>query len=175
MKKLMVVLAAMAFVIIMVGGAYADTAVGPNVTVNAAVAKSCVAGTAGVLDFVIDPSSAALTINAGLTKQATVFCSNKMPFTMTAQSTNKGGGEADCYNAGAGITGILWDGGTATPMNYTFVCNVANSNTNGSNGKGFGTGKDVSLGISASIAQSEYQLGDAGAAYQDIITMTITY
>ena len=147
----------------------------PTVSVSGAVSAVCKAGTTGSLAFSIDPSLAG-PISATVT-DATVFCSNGTPFTVTAVSTNKGGSAASC--AGAGITGTLKDASNNL-MDYTFTCNVYTSGgvpsgTNGGTGQGHGSGKDVRLGMGGSIAATSYQNAPASATYADTITLTITY
>ncbi len=147
----------------------------PTVSVSGAVNAVCKAGTTGSLAFTIDPSLAG-PISATVT-DATVFCSNGTPFTITAVSTNKGGSAASC--AGAGITGTLKDASNNL-MDYTFTCSVytgagSPSGTNAGTGQGHGSGKDVRLGMGGSIAAANYQNAPVSATYADTITLTITY
>ena len=147
----------------------------PQVTVSGALNAACKAGTVGSLAFGIDPSLAG-PISATVT-DATVFCSNGTPFTVTALSTNKGGSAASC--AGAGITGTLKDASNNL-MDFTFICSVYTvggipSGTNAGTGKGHGSGMDVRLGMGGSIAATSYQNAPVSATYSDTITLTITY
>ncbi len=151
---------------VVVGGAYAANLIGPTVTVNGTVSGLCKAGTAGVMSFSIPDPSAAGPITATVTTDATVFCTNKTPFTVTASSLNKALPSASC--AGGGITGTLKDASNNT-MDYTFTCGGAGS------GQGFGGGKDQALGIGGSILSTAYANATASATYQDTVTLTITY
>ncbi len=160
----MIVLAVIAIVIAMVGGAYAAGSISPTVDVRGTVSGICKAGIAGAMSFSIPDPSASGPISATVT-DATVFCTNNMPFTVTAVSLNKGGAPASC--AGGGITGTLKDG--SNQMDYTFTCTGAGT------GQGFGALKDQSLGIAGLIQSSAYVSAAASAAYGDTITLTITY
>jgi len=143
----------------------------PTVTVSGTVSGVCRAGTTGSLSFTIDPSLAG-PISATAT-DATVFCSNGTPFTVTAASLNKGGAASDCSSSGSGITGTLKDG--ANVMDYTFTCAVDGTTSNLGTGKGHGSGKDVALGIAGSIAATSYTDAPVSSGYADTITLTITY
>lgn len=143
----------------------------PTLTVTGAVSGVCRAGSAGSLSFSIDPSLAGPI--AATSSDATVFCSNGTPFTVTAASLNQGGPAASCASSGAGVTGTLKDG--VNTMNYTFKCGVDGTANNTGTGKGHGTGKDVTLGISGSILAASYQDAVVSASYADTVTLTITY
>lgn len=165
MKRYMIVLAAIAIFVAMVGGAYAGQ-IQPTVDVKGTVNGTCKAGTAGALMFTIDPSSTG-SIAASVTTNATVFCTKNMLFTVTALSANKGGTAASCASPG-GITGTLVDG--SNRMDYTFTCGTA-----GGTGQGFAAGNDQSLNIDGSIAQAAYQSAAASTLYADTVTLTIAY
>ncbi len=165
-KALLGAVAAVTIVMAAVGGAYAANLIGPTVTVNGTVSGLCKAGAAGVMSFSIPDPSAAGPITATVTTDATVFCTNKTPFTVTASSLNKALPAASC--AGGGITGTLKDAGNNT-MDYTFTCGGAGT------GQGFGGGKDQALGIGGSISSTAYSNATASATYLDTVTLTITY
>lgn len=61
----------------------------PTVAVTGSVSGVCRSGAAGSLSFTIDPSLAGPI--AATATDATVFCSNGTPFTVTAASLNQGG------------------------------------------------------------------------------------
>jgi len=145
--------------------------ISPTVSVTGSVISVCKAGTAGTLSFTIDPSVVG-PITATRT-DATVFCSNGSPFTITAASLNKGGAAANCASSAGGITGTLKDG--TNTMNYTFTCGVNGTTGNTGTGQGFGSGKDVSIGIGGSITAASYQNSPVSSSYADTVTLTITY
>jgi spore coat protein U-like protein len=146
------------------GGAFAAQ-IQPTVSVNGALNSVCKAGTAGSLAFTIDPSLAGPI--AATVVDATVFCSNGTPFTITAASLNKGGAAASCATP-SGITGTLKTG--ANTMDYTFTCG-----TGGGTGLGHGAGKSVNLSLAGSINAASYQNAAVSASYTDTVTLTITY
>jgi spore coat protein U-like protein len=145
--------------------------ISPTVAVSGAVNGVCRPGTAGSLSFTIDPSLAGPI--AATATNATVFCSNGTPFTVTAASTNKGGAAASCASSGGGITGTLKDG--TNLIDYTFTCGVGGTTGNTGTGQGHGSGKDVNLGVAASIAAANYANAPVSASYADTVTLTITY
>jgi len=155
----------------MAGSVFAGT-ISPTVNVTGTLSGVCKAGTAGSLAFTIDPSLAGPI--AATKTDATVFCSNGMPFTVTAESTNKGGGAASCASSGSGITGTLKDASNNL-MDYTFKCGINGTADNTGTGQGHGSGKDVTLGIAGSIAATSYQNAPVSATYADTVTLTITY
>jgi spore coat protein U-like protein len=166
MKKIILIVAAIAIVLAMAGGAYAAS-ISPTVSVTGTVSGICKAGTAGVMAFSIPDPSAPGPISATVT-DATVFCTNTSAFTVTAASLNKGGAAATCASPG-GITGTLKDA-SANVMNYTFTCGTA-----GGTGQGFGAGKDRALSLAGSIASAAYINAAASSTYADTVTLTITY
>jgi len=167
MKRYMIVLAAIAIVIAMVSGAYAAGSVSEPVAVTATVSGLCKVGTSGAMSFAIPDPSVAGPIGATIATNATVFCSNATPFTVTAASQNNPALPVTC--GGAGITGTLKDASSNT-MNYTFTCGTA-----GGTGAGFAVGKDQPLNIAGSIAQAAYINAAASATYADTVTLTINY
>lgn len=172
-KKLLVSAVTMLVIAMeMAGVAIAAGSISPTVPVTGVLNAVCKAGTAGSLSFTIDPSLAG-PITASVT-DATVFCSNGAPFTVTAASLNKGLPAASCASSGGGITGTLKNGGSGS-MDYTFTCGVGGTTGNTGTGQGHGSGKDVLLGLSGSIAAVSYQNAPASAAYTDTVTLTISY
>jgi len=145
--------------------------ISPTVSVTGSITGICKAGTTGTLSFTIDPSLAG-PIMATRT-DATVFCSNGTPFTITAASLNQGGVAASCASSSGGITGTLKNG--SNTMAYTFACGVNGTNGNTGTGQGFGAGKDVGIGITGSITAASYQNAPVSASYADTITLTVTY
>ncbi len=144
----------------------------PTVNVTGTLNGVCKAGTAGSLAFTIDPSALG-PISATVT-DATVFCSNGTPFTVTAVSNNYGGSPLSCASSGGGITGTLKDANNNT-MSYTFTCGVNGTTGNSGTGQGFGSGKAVALGIAGSLAAVSYQNAPASTTYTDTVTLTIAY
>jgi len=163
--------AAVLTVLLSMAGISIGGTISPTVSITGSVVGMCKAGTAGTLSFTIDPSVAG-PITATRT-DATVFCSNGSPFTITAASLNKGGAAANCAGSAGGITGTLKDG--ANTMNYTFTCGVNGTTGNTGTGQGFGSGKDVSIGIGGSITAASYQNAPVSSSYADTVTLTITY
>ena len=145
--------------------------ISPTVGVTGTLNGVCKAGATGTMAFTIDPSLAG-PILATVT-DATVFCTNTAPFTVTAASLNKGGAAASCASSGGGITGTLKTG--ANTMDYTFTCGVNAGTGNTGTGQGFGAAKFVTLGIAGSIAAASYQNAAVSALYTDTITLTISY
>jgi spore coat protein U-like protein len=154
----------------MPAGVFAGS-ISPTVGVTGTLNGVCKVGTTGSLAFTIDPSLPG-PITATVT-DATVFCTNKTPFTVTAVSLNKGGVAASCASSGGGITGTLKDG--TNTMDYTFTCGVDGGTGNSGAGKGFGVPHDVTLGIAGSIDATSYQTAAASTLYTDTITLTISY
>jgi spore coat protein U-like protein len=166
MKRYMIVLAAIAIFVAMVGGAYAAGSISSTVNVTGSVSGICKAGTAGVMSFSIPDPTAPGPLSATVT-DATVFCTNNTPFTVTAASLNQGGVAASC--GGGGITGTLKDASNNL-MAYTFTCG-----TGAGTGQGFGAGKDRALSLAGSISSSAYINAPASVTYADTVTLTITY
>jgi spore coat protein U-like protein len=154
----------------MAGSVFAGS-ISPTVGVTGTLNGVCKVGTTGSLAFTIDPTLAGPI--AATATDATVFCTNKAPFTVTAVSLNKGGVAASCARSGGGITGTLKDG--VNTMDYTFTCGVNGGTGNSGLGKGFGVPNDVTLGIAGSIAAANYQNAAASTLYADTITLTISY
>jgi len=154
-----------------IAGSVFAGSIAPTVSVAGTLNGVCKVGAAGSLAFTIDPTLAG-PIAATVT-DATVFCTNKAPFTVTAVSLNKGGVAASCASSGGGITGTLKDG--ADTMDYTFTCGVDGGTGNSGVGKGFGVPNDVTLGIAGSIDATSYQNAAASTLYADTITLTISY
>jgi spore coat protein U-like protein len=171
--KYLAVLAVIAFSgLVLAGSVMAATVTpAPTVAVTGSVSGACRAGVAGSLSFTIDPSVAGPV--AASISDATVFCSNGTPFTVTAASLNQGGPAANCASSGAGVTGTLKDG--VNTMDYTFKCGVDGTANNIGTGKGHGIGKDLTLGISGLISSADYQNAPVSPGYADTITLTITY
>jgi spore coat protein U-like protein len=155
MKKYLVLLAAMALVIAMVGGAFA--AVSPTVDVNAIVAKTCTAENDGVLEFGTIMSGGSGNAVA-LVTAPTIYCTPGTTFAVTAASANAPGFR-------------LTDG--TNFMTYTFSFNPTIT------GQGFATnvGDDsaaTDLNMGATIADTVYNAAPAGT-YGYTITLTIAF
>ena len=166
-RAMLVAVAAVAIVMVAVGGAYAGS-IQPSVAVNGSVSGLCKAGQSGILTFAITDPSSAGPYTASVT-DTTVLCTKTTTFTVTAASANKPALPASC--GGAGITGTLIDpvvpGAT---MDYTFICNNASGT-----GAGFGAGTAQNLNLAGSIVQAQYQNAPVSAGYKDTITLTISY
>jgi uncharacterized membrane protein len=164
MKKYLVVLAAMAFVIAMVSGAYAANNTTQTVTATATVSTICKNGTNGTLAFgTIDPggSSAVTASSSGLT----YMCSNGTTFNISAIS-----GATDSISGTCGaFTGHMVSTVASTDkMSYDIACNAGPYK-----GTGFAAGVDVVLNGTVTVA--EYQNAVPHADYNDLMTVTIAY
>jgi spore coat protein U-like protein len=155
MKKSLVILAAMAFVIAMVGGAYAAPPLDVQVDVTGSVTQKCVVTSNGALTITIDPASASATQAFTATQPQAKCTKTKGTATaaVSATSTNsfalKGtAGEADI------------------PYTFTYNHTVV--------GNGFGSGADVNFNIAGSVAQGDAQTAEYGS-YTDTVTLTLTY
>ena len=160
MKKFLVALAAMAFVIVMVSGAWANTS--KNVTVSASVTAKCNEITANDLTLTIDPATATDVTSSG--SATTVQCTYNKPFNVTAFSAGAGG-TADTDGS---LAGVLKDGSKTIPYTLTY--------TNSFTGGGFGTATATTLvtGVAAKVVQTEANKAEEGT-YSDTVTITILY
>jgi spore coat protein U-like protein len=163
MKKLMVVLAAMAFVMVMVGGAWAANTA-QTVAVSAAVQSMCKNGTNGTMDFgSIDPGDTATVskTSSGLTYK----CSKGTTFNVSQLASTGAGTTGSC----TGYTGTMKSTTTASDtLAYSVTC-TAGPYT----GKGFSAATPVD--ISGTISQSQYQDAVPHGDYTDTLTVTIEY
>lgn len=171
MKKGLLTVVTSIIVITLASVAFAGS-IAPTVNISGTLNAVCKAGAVGSLAFTIDPSLAG-PIPAAVT-DATVFCSNGAPFSVTAASANKGLPTASCASSGGGIIGTLKDGGGST-MDYSFTCGVGGTTGNTGTGQGHGGGKAVTLGLGGSITAASYQNAPVSATYADTVTLTISY
>ena len=158
MKKYLVVTAAIAIVIAMVGGAWA--AGGGEVTVSATVENKCAvtSGTAAIDFTAVDGLGAAYGPVAISSNALVVKCTKKAPVSVTITSAN---------------LGKLSDG--ATTPNY--IAYTLGGDTGGLTalGDGFAAGSASVLAgwnLTASIASGALDLAPAGS-YSDILTVTV--
>ncbi len=160
MKKYLVVVAAIAMVIAMVGGAWAAGSVAPTVTASGTVARICTSAVNGAITFNIDPSgSGALTPTAaGNGTEPTVKCTKNETVNVT------------CAGAHASLTPTGDGTGDAIPYSITTCASGASSGT--ISGAGFSSAKSIPVGIT--VAQADYQDAAAGV-HQDVITVTVAY
>ena len=160
-----VIIATIALIVAaMPGGAFAAVlAPAPTVTVNGTVQAQCGSAVNGVLNISIDPSLTGAQLMT-ITTNATVKCSNQRAVTVSALSAGSGQSSAT-----GSLTGTMKNGANA--INYTLVFN------NNITGLGFGSGKDVLILVSGSVAQADAEnavyllIG----SYTDTVTLTITY
>jgi hypothetical protein len=172
MKKSLVILAAMAFVIAMVSGAYAGS-IAPTVAVSASVQSQCTTPVNGVFaPLSIDPSSAS-NQPFTVTTPSTVRCTaGRTTPSITASSTYGTTKTTPATCSGALQTGFTMKEPTSgDTINYSFQCNTSIL------GLGFGSGSDVSLGIAATVLTADANAANyaAGATYSDTITLTVNY
>jgi len=155
----MAVLAAMAFVVVMAGGAWAD--VSGTVNVNATVSGKCNAITANDLTLAIDPATASDVTSTGA--DTTVKCTNKKDFTVTAVSgTNVG--------ASGTLSSTLKSAGkTDIPYTLTYTSSFT--------GAGFGAAAAATTLVTATAAKvttADANAAEAGS-YTDAVLITVVY
>ena len=164
MKRFMVVLAAMALVIAMVGGAFAADTTFQNVTATATVTGICKNGTDGTLTFgTIDPSSTdpVNATSSGLTYK----CSNGTTFNISELASTGAGTTGTC----AGYTGTMKSTGTPDDeLDYTATCTA---------GPYTGTGFSVAVNvpITGTVTSAQYQDAKPHNDYTDTLKVTISY
>ena len=173
MKKYLVVLAAIAIVIAMAGGALAGVS-SSALSVSGTVPDRCV--------FITDDAAftwADINLNSGNSAHAaavsgtlTAKCTNGTTYTVNALSTNAqnlhGGSSAAC--SAGGVTGYLTTGGggLTKEISYTFTCSDVV-------GQGFAAAAS-NLNPAASIDETNATNQVAiPAAYSDTVVVTIAY
>ncbi len=172
MKKVLVMMAAVALVVIaMAGGAFAATqATQQTVNINAAVKASCGTFSGGPLSLTIDPATSGEVDSTGT--DVTVQCTKDTPFTVTASSSGAGG----TVSAASPLTGKLKAAGL-NDITYSLYF------TTGFKGAGFGSATASTLitavGSSSGSTGAVVDVGTAQAAqagsYSDQVTLTISY
>jgi len=159
-----VIIATIALIVAaMPGGAFAAVlAPAPTVTVNGTVQAQCGSAVNGVLNISIDPSLTGAQLMT-ITTNATVKCSNQRAVAVSAFSAGSGQSSAT-----GSLTGTMKNGANA--INYTLVFNNIT-------GLGFGSGKDVLILVSGSVAQADAENAVylSSGSYTDTVTLTITY
>ena len=170
MKKNMVILAAMTFVIVMASGAYAATTT-QTVAASATISAICANGTNGTLAFgVIDPSGGS-TINgtgAGLAYK----CSNGTTFKVTALAGANGGSTPACPASGA-CTMVGSMKSTSTPADL--LAYTVSITSVGAPYVGTGFSAAVSIPLTGTITVAQFQNAVHHADYTEVVTVTITY
>jgi hypothetical protein len=115
--------------------------------------------------FTIDPTLPG-PINAVVTVQPIIRCTNGVPFTVLSQSANAGG-----PFGGPPTTGILNDGaGHQIAYSITHIA--------GGTGLGMGGTGDISLAVAGSVNSVDYAdayVCEAACSYTDTITFEVTY
>ena len=158
MKKLMAVLAAMAFVVVMAGGAWAD--VTGDVEINATVSGKCNAITANDLTLTIDPATTSDVVSTGA--DTTVKCTNKKTFNVAAVSgTNVG--------ASGTLSSTLKSAGkTDIPYTLTYTSSFT--------GAGFGgaAAQELVADNAAVVTAANANAAEEGS-YSDTVTITVEY
>jgi hypothetical protein len=164
MKKSLVVLAAMAFFIVMVGGAFAGTASplvpAPKVVVKGTVKSACTFVSDGTITFDIDPSTSTGPITANTTDNGTA------PTVMCTMSQTP---SVSCA-ASAGSTLKLSD--ASDGIAYTIP--ICGDSSHKITGDGFLDGHAVTIPVGISILQTAYgpaKIGD----HSDNITITVNF
>ena len=169
MKKFMVVLAAMAFVIAMAGSALASRT--SNVNVSGTVKDVCTGlATMTIPDITIDPS---LSTSVTGTTSGTVKCTKNHDFQVQVSSDDV---TTPQNFISEGVTGFqLKQSGDAPNIPYTVKSSGdVNATTGKITGNGLGAGAALTVGIIASILQSDAADAWTGA-YTDTVYLTIVY
>ncbi|KQC11539.1 MAG: hypothetical protein APR62_01515 [Smithella sp. SDB] len=166
MKRFIIVLAAVVFVITMFGSVFAsDTS---NVSVSATVSNTCsVLAPMTIDDIAVDLSQAGPFAES---TSGTVRCTNGHNFQINVSSADVTTPTA--FIGGTGVSGFKLKSGTDI-LNYSVISggNV-NSTTGVITGQGFST--DVTIGITASIPVTGNETAPAGN-YSDTVYLTIVY
>lgn len=168
MKKFMVVLAAMAFVIAMAGSALASRT--SNVNVSGTVKDVCTGlATMTIPDITIDPS---LSTSVTGTTSGTVKCTKNHDFQVQVSSDEV---TTPQNFISAGVTGFQLKQSGAPNIPYTVKSSGdVNATTGKITGNGLGAGAALTVGIIASILQSDAADAWTGA-YTDTVYLTIVY
>jgi|GEM_PF-1294227 len=166
MKKSLVILAAMAFVIVMAGSALAsDTS---NVAVSATVDNTC----SVLADMTISAIAVDLSQSGPFTgaTSGNVRCTSGSSFQINVSSTDVATPTA--FIGGTGVSGFVMRSGSDT-LNYSVISSGAVAAGTGIiAGLGFST--DLSVGITASIPLAGNEAAPVGT-YTDTIYLTIVY
>ena len=169
MKKILVVAAVIATVVVMAGGAFAA----PTVDVQATVQSKCGSPVNGAFSVLsIDPALGAdqpFTVST----PATIKCTkNRTTISITAASLYGTTNATPATCDGTLLTGFTMQGASAAEkINYSFKCDASIV------GQGFGAVSDVSLGIGASVLNADAASADynGGGTYNDTVTLTVNY
>ena len=165
MKKSLFVVAAIAMVIAMVGGAYAGTTTA-TVSATASVANVCVAGGGSIAFGALDPATFAGPYPGGVT-DPTLWCTMSDGITITDNGGQNG------TTAGVPLTGTSWNlksGTDLIPYTLTYTAALTGQGK-GTDIGGQGAGK---LSLTASIAANAADNAPAGN-YSDSVILTFTY
>lgn len=165
MKKIMVVLAAMAFVIVMAGSALAsDTS---NVNVSAKVNNVCsVLATMTIGEIAVDLSQAGPYTGS---TSGNVRCTNNHDFQINVSSADVTTPVA--FVASPGVSGFKMHNGSDV-LNYSVYNGGAVDSSGKISGLGFST--DLAVGITASIPKATNEAAPA-QTYTDTVYLTIVY
>jgi spore coat protein U-like protein len=160
MRKILVVLAAMAFIVFMASGVYAAGTVSPTVAAKATVSAGCTASSDGVIDFGFLVSGDTATVNATVTTAPTIYCTTGTSASVTAASANTTGTDFRLKGSGSDYINYTFNF-TSTVMGKGYSTSIGGS----------GTGN---LAMSASVSPTYYNAVPAGA-YTDTITLTLSF
>ncbi|GAB6268280.1 MAG: hypothetical protein STSR0002_10210 [Smithella sp.] len=166
MKKSLVVLAAMAFVVAMVSGAFAGS-IAPKVGAKAVIIDGCSTGGDGVLDFgtldSVTDAAGRTEADTYVTTKPVIYCTKGSTFTVTAAGDNGGTGVGSGYKLTNGTDTITYSISYATPVTgQGATVNIG------------GTSLSTDLNLKAGFAAGA--LNDAPAStYTDTITFTINF
>ena len=167
MKKYMVILAAISFVV-MTGGAYAATTT-QTVGASATISKICANGTNGTLAFgSIDPSGGSTVSATGAS--LAYKCSKGTTFSVTGISGPNGETATTCSASPCTFVGIMKSTGTpADTLGYTLSITTYSGYT------GTGFGASVAIPFTGTITVAQFQNAAPHADYVETVTITITY
>jgi hypothetical protein len=162
MKKILLVAAVAAVVMVMVGSAFAVQQ-SANVNISATVgATACKAINAGSLSLIVSDVTATTTPVQSTGAATTIQCQNNQAATVTAESLNTPG----VVNSGT-LNAVLLNGGETLPYTLTFTTAIV--------GSGYGgPGRDKTL-VAATAAQTTPTGIESAGIYTDVVTITVNY
>jgi hypothetical protein len=168
MKKYMVILATMAFVIVMASWVYAANTT-QTVGATATILTMCANGTNGTLAFgPIDPSGSSTVSATGA--NLAYKCSKGTTFSVTGISGPNGETATTCSASPCTFVGVMKSTAVGTDtLGYT----LSITTYNGYAGTGFGAA--VSIPFTGTVTQAQFQNAVPHADYAETVTITITY
>jgi hypothetical protein len=170
MKKYIVILMEMAFVVVMASGAYTATTT-QSVGATATILTMCANGTNGTLAFgPIDPSGSSTVSATGA--NLAYKCSKGTTFKVSQLSAPNGETTVTCPASGAcSLVGVMKSSSAPTDtLGYTVSITSV-----GTPYVGTGFGAAVSVPFTGTVTVAQFQNAIPHADYTEIVTVTITY